>query len=176
MKKNISVIIFFFLFFFNNISIAEDLKIGFVDVDKVIYSSNAGKKILKELNNDFKKKKSKFKKLEESLIKKENEILKQKNIISEEEINKRINSLKKEIDTFRKDMRSTEREFSNKKISATNIMLEFLNKILSKYALDNSYSLIIQKKNIIIGKSDFDITTEILDIFNKEVKNVKLKN
>ena len=61
--------------------------------------------------------------------------------------------------------------------SATpNTNFEPFNKILSKYALDNSYSLIIQKKNIIIGKSDFDITTEILDIFNKEVKNVKLKN
>ena len=34
--------------------------------------------------------------------------------------------------------------------------------------------MIIQKKNIIVGKSDMDITDKILKIFDKEVTNVKI--
>ena len=52
-------------------------------------------------------------------------------------------------------------------------MVSNLNKILGQYANENSISLIIQK-NIVIGKSDMDITKQILEIFNKEVKEVKL--
>ena len=53
-------------------------------------------------------------------------------------------------------------------------MVVYLNKILGKYATDNSATLIIQKKNIVIGKTELDITKPILEIFNDEVKNVKL--
>ena len=53
-------------------------------------------------------------------------------------------------------------------------MVVYLNRILGKYAKDNSASLIIQKKNIVIGKTEMDITKPILEIFNKEVKDVKL--
>ena len=51
-------------------------------------------------------------------------------------------------------------------------MLNHLKKILSKYAADNSISLILQKTNIIIGKSSLDITPQVMDIFNKEIKKI----
>ena len=63
---------------------------------------------------------------------------------------------------------------AQKKLNATAQMVSNLNKILGIYANKNSISLIIQKKNIVIGKSDMDITKQILEIFNKEVKEVKL--
>ena len=49
-------------------------------------------------------------------------------------------------------------------------MVDKLNAILSKYADDNKISLIVQKKYIVIGKSELDITKSVLEIFNKEVK------
>ena len=39
-------------------------------------------------------------------------------------------------------------------------------------AKDVKKGQIIQKKNIVIGKSELDITKEVLDIFNSEVKSV----
>ena len=51
-------------------------------------------------------------------------------------------------------------------------MVNSINKILTKYAADNSISLVIQKKNIIIGKSNLDITAQILKEFNNKVKSI----
>jgi len=45
---------------------------------------------------------------------------------------------------------------------------------LQEYAKKNSVSLILQKKNIIMGKKEIEITDEILEITNKEIKNIKI--
>ena len=146
-------------------------KIAFIDIDKIINQSEFGKKSYKKIDSAFKKEQNRLLKIEKDLISKEQEILKQKNILSEEELNKKIGSLKKEIDTFKKKRNSINQKFNKMKLEKTNDMVKSLNAILSKYAEDNKISLIIQKKFIVIAKTGLDITNEILEIFNKEVKN-----
>ena len=63
-------------------------------------------------------------------------------------------------------------KFRDQKLKETNLLVSSLNNILANYAEKNSISLIIQKKNIVIGKSELDITKEVLDIFNSEVKSI----
>lgn len=69
-----------------------------------------------------------------------------------------------------KKKRELNDKFTSKKLDQTNAMVRSLNSILSKYADENNLSLIVQKKYIVIGKSELDITDKVLDIFNKEVK------
>ena len=72
------------------ISYADNLKISFVDMDKIIATSTAGKKIQKSINDLIKKQDEKFKKTEENLKKKKKENLKKKKIISKKKIDKKI--------------------------------------------------------------------------------------
>jgi len=51
-----------------------------------------------------------------------------------------------------------------------NTRLDFsnqLNKVLQQYATDNSIDMIIDKKSILIGKSELNSTNKILSILNK---------
>ncbi len=153
---------------------AEQLKIFYVDIDKIIKESNVGKKIDKNLQSLIKKKNKQFKKIEEDLKKKDMELIKQKNILSKEEFAKNLKNLEKDIQIYRTNKNNFNKDISQKKLKATGEMVIYLNRILGKYATDNSASLIIQKKNIVIGKTEMDITKPILEIFNKEVKDVKL--
>ena len=52
-------------------------------------SSNAGKSITSQLENNHKKNISKFKKIEEELKKEESEIISQKNVLTNEEFEKK---------------------------------------------------------------------------------------
>lgn len=162
----------FLLIFIVPKSYAETLKISFVDMDKIISTSVAGKKIQKSINNLIKKEEEKFNKTEVDLKKKEKEILKQKNIISKEELDKKIKDFQKTLNDFRNERAKFNRSINQKNLEATNKMVNAINKILTKYAADNSLSLVIQKKNIIIGKSDLDITDDILKEFNNQVKSI----
>ena len=174
MKINISSIlmIFVFLFIFIQKSVAENLKIVFVDMDKIIATSNAGKKAQSSMDKFAKKENQKFDSIEANLKKKEQDILNQKNIISKEELDKKVKSFQAEILKLRKEKVEFNRNIIKKNKEATSKMVNEINKILTQYASDNSVSLVIQKKNIIIGKTELDITPEILKEFNNKVKSI----
>ena len=65
-------------------------------------------------------------------------------------------------------------DLDKKRLEATAKILDILTPILSDYSSKNSISLIIQKKNIVIGKSELDITSQILKTLNTKIKTVKL--
>ncbi|MDC0518172.1 OmpH family outer membrane protein [Candidatus Pelagibacter sp.] len=174
MKVNSKIILISLLLLItvNLRSTAEELNIVFVDMDKIISTSNAGKKIQNSLDKFGKKENEKFIKIESNLKKKEQEILKQKNIISKEEFDKNVKSFQEELLKLRESKVKFNRSIIEKNKAATNQMVNEINKILTKYAADNAISLVIQKKNIIIGKSNLDITPIILKEFNNKVKSI----
>ena len=168
--KNLIKIIFIFFTISNVCHSAE--KIAFVDIDFIINGSEIGKKLNKNLNEYIKKEDKRLKQKEKDLKTKENKILNQKNILSEDELNKLLNDLRKEITNFRQERVSINNKFRDQKLKETNSLVTSLNNILANYAEKNSIDLIIQKKNIVIGKSELDITKDVLDIFNSEVKSI----
>ena len=50
------------------------------------------------------------------------------------------------------------------------------NPILTNYAKENNITLILEKKNILVGVKTLDVTNVILNLLNKETKNKKLIN
>lgn len=161
--------ILFFFFFFSNYLLAEN-KIVFINIDKIINESKIGKKFNEQLDKSYKKLNEELLLAKKEIEKKEKEINNQKNILSEEELNKKLNELRKVINDHNLKKRNIDKNFRDQKIKQTNVLVQNLNKILAKYAEDNSISFVLQKKNIVIGKNDLDITNQIMEIFNKEVK------
>tara|TARA_B100000902_G_scaffold383497_1_gene422434 strand:+ start:197 stop:712 length:516 start_codon:yes stop_codon:yes gene_type:complete len=159
------------LFFFSTLNANE--KIVFVDIDRIIYESNLGKKISKKMNSEYKAEEKRLVDIEKKLKEKENDIAKKKNVLSKEELNKKISVLRNEINEFKKERFQVNEKFKKERLSNVNKMVESLNEILAKYSSEKSISMIIQRKNIVIGKSDLDITDEVMSIFNKEVKSLK---
>ena len=49
-----------------------------------------------------------------------------------------------------------------------------LNPIMSDYMKEKKIRLIVDKKSILLGDTNLDITDEIIDILNKKLKNIKL--
>ena len=65
-------------------------------------------------------------------------------------------------------------ELSQLRNKVVNEILKHINEILTKYSQDKSISLIIEKKNVVIGKTDLDVTSDILSLLNKKVKKIEL--
>ena len=61
------------------------------------------------------------------------------------------------------------------KIDSTKKLLKLINPILVNYSNEKSISLILNKKNLVIGKTEFDITDEIIKIINNEIKKFKIQ-
>ena len=87
------IIITISLFLHHNQVVSNELKIAYVDLQKIINISDAGKKVSKELAALNKSNIDKFKKKEKELADEEKKIFKQKNILAKEEFEKKNNSL-----------------------------------------------------------------------------------
>jgi len=168
------LIVIFFLIFFSHVH-SEEQKIVYLNVDKIMQNSLAGKSIKKQLENIYNKNLEKFKTNDEILKTKEKKIIAQKNILSQDDFEKEISSLRSEIIKFQRDQVKARDNLNKLRIGASNKLIVELSPILKEYAENNSISLILQKKNIVMGKKEIEITDEILSIANKKIKEIKIK-
>ena len=168
------IFLLFFVIILSSKSYAEQ-NIVFVDLDLVIQKSKAGILARNDLDNGQEKNNNYFKKKSEELKKKENELLSKKNLINESEFNKEVNDLKKKINNFQNERKKMINDIQQKRIKYLSIFAKKINPILSEYSKKNSISMIIDKKNIVVGKSELDITSEILKIVDNKIKKIEIK-
>ncbi|MDB9767544.1 OmpH family outer membrane protein [Candidatus Pelagibacter sp.] len=173
MKILRSSILVIFLLFANQAY--SEQKIAFINMDSVISTSKSGISILKQLT-DLNNKNLKFLKDEEKKFKeKETKLISQKNILSEADFKKKIVELRSEIKNYNQNRNKIINEFNELKIDNTNNFLKLINPILIKFSNEKGISIILQKKNLVVAKNELDITEEIINIINTEIKEFKIK-
>ena len=173
MKYFLLSIFSLFLFFANTVN--SEQNIAFIDMDRVISKSNSGSSILNQLNDINNKNLIFLKKEEKKFKEKEAKLISQKNIISETDFKTKVNTLKVEIDKYNQNRNKIITEFKKLKVESTNKLLKLINPILIKFSNEKKISILLQKKDLIIGKTELDITEEVIKIINIEVKEFKIK-
>lgn len=166
-------LLFIFIFIFFSITNLYADQIVYINLEKIMKGSKAGKAIIEKITKSNEKNINKFKKIEEDLKSQEQELISKQNVISEDEFKTKLNDLKKKISEYRKKRQNIIQDTTQKRIKAS---AEFSNKIkpiLGDYAAKNNIAIIIQKKNIIMGKKELDITDDILKIVDKEIQKIK---
>jgi Skp family chaperone for outer membrane proteins len=155
--------------------VSSEQKIVFVDMDRVVSSSNAGSSIFEQLKNINDKNITFLKKEEKKFKEEEKKIISQKNIISEKDFKINVDKLKSEINIYNQNRKKMIEEFNKLKIVSTNKFLKEINPILTKFSNENEISIILQKKDLLIGKTELDITDKIISIIDNEIKEFKIK-
>ena len=166
--KRILYLIFFIKIFIIN-SFAE---IAYIDMNYLLNKSEVGKSLniyIEEIRN---KNQIKFKELEDELIKKEKLLISQQNILNKDEFEKKLKILSVEVNEYRSDKNSSKEKLNKKKRENSKKILQILNPIITKYVEENSISLVLPKKNIIVGKKNLEIKNKIIKLLNQQVKSL----
>ena len=172
MIKNIKFfIILIFLLFYNSLLFAEN-KILFIDINFIFLNSTAGKKINDKVNAEAKKISNEMTNYQKELDGDKDKLISQKNVLSQEELQKKSISLEEKAKKYNKIISTKNNELSKFKNDANIKFYQELTKIVQEYAKDNSIEMIVKKQNIIIGKTSLDATQDVLNIFNKKIKNL----
>ena len=149
-------------------------KIVYLDVEKIMKDSLAGKSIIAQLKKKRESSISKFKSREKDIFEKEKKLISQKNILSKEDFEKKLKDLRNDISNYQKDRNKTSSEITNSRVQASTKLISKLTPILEEYSKKNSIRIIVQKKNIVMGKKEDDITKDILELINQKVKSIKI--
>jgi len=161
---------FFIIFFFlTSLSLSGE-KIVYLDVDYILANSDKGKIILSNLEKKNKENIKILQSKEKILKDEETEIIKQKNIISEVSYKEKINTLKSKIDTFKMDKDKLVKNFNQFRQQEINKFIKLVDEILGEYVEKNAIDLVLNKKDILMGKNKYNITNEIMELVNKSNK------
>ena len=163
---------FFILLFFLFVVVPTYAKsqIAFIDMEIILNKSLVGKKYINEINENKKKVLKKLKANEQSLIKEEKLLSSQKNVIKKGEFEVKFNLLKKKVNEHKKKKKDSLKDFNKDQIDMTSKLLLLINPILEEYSSKNSISILLQKRDIVIGNTNLDITLKILDLVNQKIK------
>mgnify|MGYP001372631436 FL=1 len=167
------VLVIIFILLQNSNLFAE--KIVYLNIEKIMKTSKAGKSIIKKINQTNEDNLKKLKKIEENLKNDEQDLISKKNILNEEEFKKKFDLLKKKINDYKILRQNSIQDITSKRRKASSEFFKKINPILGKYATENDISFILQKKNIIMGKTELDITDDVLKIIDKEVSKIKFE-
>ena len=150
-------------------------KIVVLDMKQVLNLSKAGKGAQDFLKKSFNDNQKKFSNLEKALKKEENDLLEKKTIISKEEYTKKANTLRKKVIDYQSDRRTSLEKITAQRSESRTKLLKKVEPILSAYIKENDISLVIDKKNLLGGRPELNITEEIIKRLNKELPSLDLK-
>ena len=175
MKHHKYIILFLLLISLVPSTLLANEKIVYIDINKVINESNAGLLLIKDIKKLEEINLQNFKKIESQLKSHEKKIISEKNIISAEQFNIKVENFKKEVDGYKDTRQIAINDTRKKGAESTAEFLKLINKIIGKYASKHSISFVFPKKNILIAKSEFDITDKIIVLVNQNIDKIAIK-
>ena len=174
MKYILKLFIVLFFVTVSNQSYAEQ-KIVTLDLTFLLNESKAGKGAQDFLKKTYDSNAKKFTDIEKKLKKKEKDLLSKKDTLSKEDYSKEMNELRKSFSDYQTERRSSIDKLTKQRAGAREVLLKKLDPILKNYINENNVSLVIDKKIILGGAPDNDITKIIVEKINKELPSLDLK-
>lgn len=144
-------------------------EIVFINVDLLFSQSKKGKIIITNLENINKKNQNELKNKEKEIIELKAQIESQKNILKKEELDKKINDFNKIVNDFNELRSSLQKIYEDQKNQEIKEFFNNISPLLEKYMVDKSIKIILDKKNIFLANSQYDATSDIIQIIDKNL-------
>ncbi len=160
------VLVLFFLTAFCLSSIAQNIKIGFIDTEKIVFNLTQYKESVVAISREFEPKKQELLDLFKHI-----ELLRA-NIESNQKngaLNANVIELSKLTDLeeiFEKETEFWQTEMNSKKFILLNQIEALVNKAINEFALEEGYDLILYK-DIVFVSDEINITQQIIDKIEK---------
>ena len=150
-------------------------KIGIVDFRYILKKSNA-MKVLGEnfisIENEMNKK---IIEKQNYLKNKELKIKKQKKKLSTQEYENLINLFKSEVSKVQKQFKQERSILNNSFQNIQNRLKDMLAEVIKNVSIKKQINVVLLKENVFLyNKASLDMTNEVLQIFNKKTKSLKI--
>ena len=166
-------VVTFLLLIYTHASAEQNIK--YLDLKFVLNNSKAGKGAQDFLQKSFQENQKNFLDRENELKDDESNLLAQKAILTKEEYQKKSDNLRKKVIDYQSQRRASLDKITNQRTEARQKLLDKLDPILKTYINENDISLIIDRKNVLMGNTNLDITNIIVEKLNKELPSLSIK-
>jgi outer membrane protein len=151
---------------------ADDIKVGVVDLMKVLNESDAGKKAKTELEAAIKAKQTVIDEKGKEIEKMKGDIEKQSSVLSAEAKKQKQDELEKMIREYQRTVSDSQNDVKKRESELTNGILREIRAIVEKMGKDDGYTMIIENAEgiILYSKKDLDLTDAVIKKYNESKK------
>jgi len=161
MKRKVWLLLISTLIFTFSLPAKEKVKIGVVDLQRILMESTAGKKAKKELNDFYEQKKKELAKKEEELNKLKDDIDKKLPLLDEKTKREKQMEFENKRLEFLQDAQESEKLLKEKDAELTQSIIKDVQEIVDDIADSEGYTFIFEKNEG--GLLYFDKLTDITD-------------
>ena len=156
---------------------AQSVKIGYVDLQRALNESEAGKKAREEFKVQVDKAQNGLKKQKDDLDNLRDQLEKKQLVMKEEERHNVEKDLARKGRDFERAYKDSQSELQAKDNELTAGILRELQLVIKDYGDKEGYTLILENSSnaVLYGAKDADLTDQIIKIYNTEPKKGKEK-
>ena len=136
-------------------------KIGFVDFDRVLTETAAGKRASKQFEKELKSRQGKLDKQQQELQEYAKQLEKQKTILKPDVLRKRQQELQKRYVELQQTYVQLERELSDKRGKLIGEILKRAKPAIKAIASEGGYDMIVDRAAIVWSDTSYDLTEKI---------------
>lgn len=150
---------------------AAETKIGFIDMQRAINTSEAGKEAKEQLAARLKKYQDEINVKQDDLKRLKEELEKQGMLLSESARASKEKDYQQRLKDFQRFTKDAQDELQGKDEEFTRKILEGMEKIIQEYGRKSGYTFILVKNESMLFADDkADLTDEVLKLFNANRK------
>lgn len=143
------------------------VKLAIVDIEKAIRATSAGKKMTKDLKDEFDKKKAQFTKREGDLKKMFEDLEKKKNLLTDEAREKKTAEIQQERFKFQQEVAESQQAIQKREHDMLEPIAKKMEKVIDKMAKSGGYLAILDRRAILWGAESSDLTDAVVKEFEK---------
>lgn len=152
-------------------SYAKDLKIAYVDLDKVFEEYNKTKDEYKNLDNKLKGKENERKKMVDEVRKMKDEL----ELLSDKGKEEKQTAIDEKINNLSEFDKKARDEFKKERMDAIKNISNEIDGVIQDYGKAQGYDLIVSSRALVYGKDEFDITDVIIKALNSKTGGAPAK-
>jgi outer membrane protein len=150
---------------------AADVKLGYIDMQRALNASEAGKEAKEQLAARVKKYQDEINTKQEEIKKLKDDLEKQGMLLSESARASKEKDYQQRLKEFQRFTKDAQDELQGKDEEFTRKILEGMEKIIREFGLKNGYTFIFVKNEGMLFVDDkVDVTEEVLKLLNSSRK------
>ena len=149
----------------------DKVKIGFIDVQRAISESQAGKRAKERFQAQVKKAEADLLKEKQEIERLKTDLDKKGPLLKEEERRNLEADLQRRYVSYQRGMQDQQQELRQKEGEMTGDILKELEKIVNEVGKAEKFTLILERSQILYSDQGIDITNRVIEAFNARSKS-----
>lgn len=149
----------------------ERVKIGFIDIQRAISESQAGKRAKEKFQAQVKKAEAELLKEKQELERLKSDLDKKGPLLRDDERRNLEADLQKRYVNYQRSMTDYQQHLRQREGEMTGDILKELEKIVSEVGKAEKFTLILERSQILYSDQGIDITNKVIEAYNSRAKS-----